>query len=148
MFDQQSSLCGNFRGNCALQAVQGIPCQWNGSDSGVSDSHSVAPADTDPPAERNLEKRQNPGGDQGYDANTRSVSSDGTDDCQWRRRELNPPLSTSSAIRKSFLTNVYQTNNSVKVLSRFSSESASKTLMVFSQLLSSASCRRRFVPSI
>jgi integrase len=76
------------------KAVQGLPCQWNGSDSAVSDRPAVSPADAEASAEDTPQKRQNPGGDQGSDADCRSLSSDDSGDCQWRRRELNPRPAT------------------------------------------------------
>jgi hypothetical protein len=82
------------------KAVQGLPCQWNGSDSAVSDRPAVSPADAEASAENTPQKRQNPGGDQGSDADCRSLSSDDSGDCQWRRRELNPQ-SADNAIKES-----------------------------------------------
>ncbi len=72
------------------KAVQGLKCQWIGSDSGVSErpeaSQPVAPCPEDP----EVQKRQNPCGDRGSDAHCPNVSPDVSDDCQWRRRESNP----------------------------------------------------------
>ena len=55
------------------KAVQGIKCQWIGSDSGVPDGLSMTLAVADCPNNDEAQKRQNPGGDQGCDATCRSI---------------------------------------------------------------------------
>lgn len=76
------------------KAVQGLKCEWIGSDSGVSErpeaSQPVAPCPEDP----EVQKRQNPCGDRGSDAHCPNVSPDVSGDCQWRRRESNACLAS------------------------------------------------------
>ncbi len=73
------------------KAVQGIKCQWIGSVSGVPEGHSDSSVVADCQNPDEPQKRQNPGGNQGYDADSRSMSQGVKKDCQCERRESNPP---------------------------------------------------------
>ncbi len=66
-----------------------------GSDSGVSDRLFVSPIGTSGCDEGEVQKRQNPCGSKGFDADCRSLSSDDSDDDQWRRRERRMGFSIS-----------------------------------------------------
>jgi hypothetical protein len=73
------------------KAVGKLPgWQRIGSGTGVSGSLEPSPDVANSAADDTLQKRQNPGGDQGSDASSRSESPAVADDSEWRRRESNP----------------------------------------------------------